>query len=134
LNLQRILNLAAAIAAVAAAVAVCVVAAAYAVYALAALWLTPAGAAAVVAAVFALIAVGVALVATRKVVPKTSKGAPPPETPMERAISLAKERPILALGVGAVAAFVLARNPALVSAILSGVLAGNAAKPPPPKK
>lgn len=135
MNLQRILNLAAAIAAVAAAVAVCVVAASYAVYAVAALWLTPAGAAAVVAAVFALIAVAVALLATRKVVPKTPVGAPPPESPMERAISIAKERPILALGVGAVAAFVLARNPAIVSALLSGMLAGNAAKPPsPPRK
>jgi hypothetical protein len=134
LNLQRILNLAAAIAAVAAAVAVCVVAAAYAVYALAALWLTPAGAAAVVAAVFALIAVLAAWLATRKVVPKTTKGAAPPESPVERVISLARERPMVALGVGAVAAFVLARNPAIVSALISGVLAGNAAKPPPPRK
>ncbi len=134
MNLQRILNLAAAIAAVAAAVAVCVVAAAYAVYALAALWLSPAGAAAVVAAVFALIAVAVASLATRKVIPKAPKGAPPPESPMERVISMAKERPIVALGVGAVAAFVLVRNPAIVSAVLSGVLAGNAAKPQPPKK
>lgn len=133
MNLQRILNLAAAIAAVAAAAAVCVVAASYAVYALAALWLTPAAAAAVVAALFAGVAVAVASLATRKVVPKPIQGAPPPETPVERAISLAKERPILALGVGAVAAFVLARNPAIVSAILSGVLAGNAAKPPPSK-
>ncbi len=134
MNLQRILNLAAAIAAVAAAVAVCVVAAAYAVYALATLWLTPAAAAAVVAAVFALIAVAAASLATRKVVPKASKDAPPPESPMERVISLAKERPIVALGVGAVAAFVLVRNPAIVSALLSGVLAGSAAKPPTPKK
>ena len=134
MNLQRILYLAAAIAGVAAAAAVCVVAAAYAVYALAALWLTPAGAAAVVAAVFALIAVTAAWLATRKVVSKTSKDAAAPESPIERVISLAKERPIVALGVGAVAAFVLVRNPAILSAILSGVLAGNAAKPPPPKK
>ena len=131
--INRVLNLAAAIAAVAAAVAVCIVAASYAVYALALLWLTPAGAAAVVAAVFAAIAAIVAWIATRKVVPKTPKGAPPPETPMEKVIGLAKERPILALGAGAVAAFVLARNPAIVSALLSGVIAGNAAKPTAPK-
>ncbi len=132
--IARVLNLAAAIAAVAAAVAVCIVAASYAVYALAAQWLTPAGAAAIVAAIFALIAAVVAWLATRKVVPRTPKGAPPPETPVERVIGLAKERPILALGAGAVAAFVLARNPALVSALVSAFIAGNAAKPPPPGK
>ena len=118
----------------AAAAAVCVVAAAYAVYALAALWLTPAGAAAVVAAVFAVVAVVAAWLATRKVVPTASKGAAAPESPVERVISIARERPLVALGVGAVAAFVLARNPAILSAILSGVLAGNAAKPPASRK
>lgn len=133
--IARVLNMAAAIAAVAAAVAVCIVAASYAVYALAALWLTPAGAAAVVAAIFAAIALLVAWLATRKVVPKAGKAAPPPpETPIEKLIGLAKERPIVALGAGAVAAFVLARNPTLVSALLSAVIAGNAAKPPPPGK
>lgn len=132
--IARVLNLTAAIAAVAAAVAVCIVAASYGVFAVAALWLTPAGAAAVVAAIFAIFAVVVAWLATRKVVPKTPKGAPPPETPMERVIGLAKERPILALGAGAVAAFVLARNPAVISALVSALIAGNAAKPPPPGK
>lgn len=132
--IARVLNMAAAIAAVVAAVAVCIVAASYAVYALAALWLTPAGASAVVAAIFAAIAALVAWLATRKVVPKTGKAAPPPETPIEKLIGLAKERPIVALGAGAVAAFVLARNPTLVSTLLSAVIAGNAAKPPPPGK
>lgn len=130
--IARVLNLTAAIAAVAAAVAVCIVAASYAVYALADLWLTPAGAAAVVAGVFALIAALIAWTATRKVVPKTPKGAPPPETPVEKVIGLAKERPLMALGVGAVGAFILARNPAIVSALLSAVIAANTAKPPPP--
>ena len=125
----RALNLAAAIAAVAAAVAVCIVAASYAVYALALTRLTPAGAAAAVAAIFALVAAVVAWLATRKVVPKASKAAPPP-SPLETAIGLAKERPMMALGVGAVAAFVLARNPAIISAVSSAVIAGNAAKPP----
>jgi hypothetical protein len=130
--INRVLNLTAAIAALAAAVAVCVVAASYAVYALAAQWLTPAGAAAVVVGVFALIAVVVAWIATRKVVPKASKGVPPP-TPVEQAIAIARERPILALGVGAVAAFVLIRNPAVVTAAISAFMAGNATKPPSSK-
>jgi ABC-type nickel/cobalt efflux system permease component RcnA len=131
LNLKRVLNLAAAIAAVAAAVAVCVVAAAYAVYALAESWLSPAGAAAVVAGVFALIAVVVAWAATRKVTPKTPAGVAQPEAPLDRVIAIAKERPLLAVGVGAVAAFVLVRNPAIVSAVVTSFLAGNATKPPP---
>ena len=131
--IKRVLNLAAAIAAVAAAVAVCIVAASYAVYAVAAIWLTPAGAAAVVAAVFALVALVVALVATRKVAPPAVRGAPPPPaSPIDQVIALAKERPIMAAGVGAVAAFVLFRNPALVTAAVSAFLAGKA--DPPPKK
>ena len=127
--ITRVLNLAAAIAAVAAAVAVCIVAASYAVYALADQWLTPAGAAAVVAAVFALIAVIAAWLATRKVVPKASKTAPPP-TPVDQVIDLARAHPLAALGVGAVAAFVLFRNPAIVTAVVSAFVAGNASKPP----
>ena len=130
MNLKRVLYLAAAIAAVAAAVAVCIVAASYAVYALALVWLTPAGSAAVVAAVFAVIAAVAAWLATRKAIPKTPKGAPPPETPVEKVIAIAKARPLATLGVGAVAAFVLARNPAIVSALVSAFVAGNAAKPP----
>ena len=130
MNLKRILNLAAAIAAVAAAVAVCVVAAAYAVYAVADTWLTAAGAAAVVAGVFALVAVVAAGLATRKVTPRTPKGAAAPEAPMDRIIGLAKERPLLALGAGAVAAFVLVRNPAVITAVVSAFMAGNASKPP----
>lgn len=127
--ISRVLNLTAAIAAVAAAVAVCVVAASYGVYAVAVQWLSPAGAAAVVAGVFAVVALVVAWLATRKVVPKTSKDAPPP-TPVDQVIAIAKERPILALGVGAAAAFVLLRNPAIVTAAVSAFMAGSATKPP----
>jgi ABC-type nickel/cobalt efflux system permease component RcnA len=130
--INRVLNLTAAIAALAAAVAVCVVAASYAVYALAAQWLTPAGAAAVVVGVFALIAVVAAWIATRKVVPRTSKTAPPP-TPVEQVIEIAKAHPMAAVGVGAVAAFVLIRNPAIVTAAVSAFMAGNATRPPPSK-
>ena len=127
--IHRILNLTAALAAAAAAVAVCVVAASYAVYAVAEQWLTRAGAAAVVAAVFAVVALVAAWLATRKVVPRASKTAPP-ATPVDQAIAMAKERPLLALGLGAVAAFVLVRNPAIVTAVISAFVAGNASKPP----
>lgn len=132
MNLKRILNLAAALAAVAAAAAVCVVAASFAIYALAREYLGPAGGAAVVAAVFALVAVIVAWLATRKVVPKTRPGAQlPPPSPIDRVVTLAKDRPLLALGAAAVATTVLIRNPAMVTALVSAFVAGNNTPKPP---
>ena len=133
MNIGRILNLAAAVAAVAAAAAVVVVAASFAVYALARPDLGEAGAAAVVAAVFALIAVIVAWLATRKVVPKARPGHRADEANVtDRLIEMAKERPIMALGAGAAAAaaamFVLVRNPAVITALISAFVAGKATK------
>jgi hypothetical protein len=126
LILQRLFALAAAVAAVAAAAVVCVIAAAFALYALARLWLTPAGAGAVVALAFATVAAAVAVVATRKV--------PPPETaeeaPLaERLIQMAKARPLMSAGAAAALVTVLVRNPAVLSAIVSAVIAGATAKP-----
>lgn len=126
MNLRRLFQLAAALAALVAAAAVCVVAAAFALYALARIWLGPAGGAAVVAAAFALVAVAVAGLATRKL--------PPAQTPedvglVERLIELAKARPLVAAGAAAAIVAVLVRNPAVLTAIVSAVLAGTAAKP-----
>ncbi|MBX3483632.1 hypothetical protein [Phenylobacterium sp.] len=131
LNIRRILRLAAAIAAVAAAAAVVVVAASYAVYALALTWLTPAAAAAAVAGVFAVIAVVVAWVVARPVTPPPKKpGAPQDDATLaDRLIGMAKERPLMALGAAAAATFVLIRNPAVVTAVVSAFMAGNASKP-----
>lgn len=132
MNLKRILNLAAAVAAVAAAAAVCVVAASFAIYAVARDYIGPAGGAAVVAAVFALIALVVAWMATRKVKPKAGLIAPPPPaSPIDRVVAMAKERPLIALGAAAVAATVMVRNPAMVTALVSAFLAGNSAPKPP---
>lgn len=131
MNLKRILNLAAALAAVAAAAAVCVVAASFAVYALAREFIGPAGGAAVVAAVFALIAVVVAWIATRKAAPKAGAAPPPPASPIDKVVAIAKERPLLALGAAAVAATVMIRNPAMVTALVSAFLAGNSTPKPP---
>ena len=131
MNLRRILSLAAALAAVAAAAAVVVVAASFAVYALAAVYLGPAGAAAVVAGVFALAAVIIAWLATRKVTPKIKAGAAPAQdaTLLDRAFTLAKERPLIALGAAAAGVTVLLRNPAVITAIVSAFVAGTASKP-----
>lgn len=132
MNPKRILNLAAAVAAIAAAAAVCVVAASFALYALARVYIGPAGAAAVVAVVFALIAVIVAAIATRKVTPKAGLAAPPPPaSPIESVIAIAKARPLVAMGAAAVAATVMIRNPAMVTALVSAFFAGNNAPRPP---
>ncbi len=130
MNLKRILALAAALAAVAAAAAVCVVALSFAVYALAEARLGPAGGAAVVAGVFAILALLVAWLATRKVVPRSRPGAKEADASLvDRAIGLAKDRPLVALGAAAAAAFVLARNPAVVGAIVSAFVVGGGSKP-----
>ena len=126
MNLRRILNLAAALAAVAAAAAVCVVAAAFAVYALAESYLGPAGAAAVVAGVFAVVALLVAWLATRKVTPKRAKADD--ANLIDRLMLLAQERPLVALGAAAAAVTVLLRNPAVITAIVSAFVAGGASK------
>jgi Na+/melibiose symporter-like transporter len=128
LNLRRFLNLAAAFAAVAAAAAVVVVAASFAVYALAKPYLGEAGAAAVVAGVFALVALIIAWLATRKVRPKTKPGKPDDASVVDRVIDMAKERPLIALGAAAAAVTVLLRNPAVITAVVSAFVAGNATK------
>lgn len=130
MNLKRILALAAALAAVAAAAAVCVVALSFAVYALAEVYLGRAGGAAVVAGVFALLALVVAWLATRKVVPKSRPDAKDANISLlDRAIGLAKDRPLMALGTAAAAVVVLARNPAVVGAIVSAFVAGAGSRP-----
>jgi hypothetical protein len=132
LNLKRILNLAAALGAVAAAAVVCVVAASFALYAMAREYIGPAGGAAVVAAVFALVAVIVALIATRNVTPKAKLGVPPPPaSPVDKVVAMAKEHPLVAVGAAAVAVTVMVRNPAMVTALVSAFLAGNSAPKPP---
>lgn len=130
MNLRRILNLAAALAAVAAAAGVVIVAASFAVYAVARPYLGDAGAAAVVAGVFALVAVIVAWLATRKVTPKARRGAKADdESVIDRLIDMAKERPLIALGATAAAVTVILRNPAVITAVISAFVAGNANKP-----
>ena len=129
MNLKRIMGLAAALAAVAAAAGVCVVALSFTVYALAEVHLGPAGGAAVVAAVFAVLALVVAWLATRKVVPKRVSGTKASDLSLlDRAIGLAKDKPLIALGAAAAAAMVLARNPAVIGAIVSAFVAGGATK------
>ena len=127
----------AAIAAMAAAACVVVVALAYALYALALTWLTPAGAAAVVAGVAALLIVILALVVLRKASPQSLKRVADaePQSLTTRLIELARERPLVAAAGAAAVAVVVARNPAVLTALISGAFASRAAsKATPPKK
>lgn len=119
---------AAAIAAMAAASAVCVVAVAFALYAVIRGSLTPAGSAAVVAALFAALAVIIALSLGRKAAPKDfASDSHTDDTLVARIMQLARERPLMAAGVGVAAAAVLLRNPKLVMTVISAAMAGRAA-------
>lgn len=135
--LKKALNTLAAAAAIAAAVVVCVIAASFALYAFAKDYVGPAWAAAIVAGVFALVAVIVGLIATSKVrPPKAERGAPEQPDMAARLILLARDRPIVAAGATVAAAILLARNPKIVTTILSAAIAGRAASktPPAPRK
>lgn len=129
MNPGRLLRWVAAFAAIAAAVSVCVVAAAFAVYALAESQIGPAGGAAVVVGVFALVAALVAWRTLRKASPKlqsrlkTNDGGP-----IDRFVQLAKDRPLIALGAAAAVGVVLVRNPAVISAVVTAFLAGQNTK------
>jgi len=133
LSLNRILSIVVAAVAVAAAVSVSLVAAAFALYALVVQWLGPIGGAALVAGVFALIALFSAAVAVGKIRPRRGVPAPPP-SPAEKIMGIARERPILATGAAVLAGIVLMRNPAIATALVSAFLAGGGAKPPSPPK
>jgi len=134
LNLRKIFTLLAAAAAIVAAAVVCVVAAACALHALALEYLTPAGAAGATALVFAVGAGAITLFLTRKVTPRASRHAEPPEPQLvDRLIQLARDRPIVA-GAGAIAAAIfVARNPKIMNIVLSAALATKAARSPPKK-
>lgn len=129
MNLKGLFRFAAALAAVVTAVIVCVIAAAFAIYALAKVWLGPAGAAAVTAAVFAAAAVVVALAATAQP-DRDPEAAPTDEaTLVDQLICLARQKPLIAVGAAAALATVLFRKPALLTTLVSAFLAGQAAKP-----
>jgi membrane protease YdiL (CAAX protease family) len=114
----------AAIAAIAAAAVVCVVALAFALYAIVRDYLGPAAGAAAVAAVAALIALILAFALTRKARPKPVKGDT--QNLSGKLVELARDRPLVALGAVAAAAVVIVRNPRVLAAVVSGLLASRA--------
>lgn len=126
---KKIVGIAAAVAAIAAAAAVVVVALAFALYALARAYVGPAGGAAVVAGAAALIAIILALILTRRARPPQPK-AGEPDNLLAKAMDLARDRPLVALGAAAAVVAVMVRNPKIVGVILGAALAPRNPRPP----
>lgn len=119
--LRTVLRTAAAAAAVGTAVSASIVAAGFALYALLEPYLGRPGAAALVALVLALAAIIVALILSRGS-KHSAKAAPADASLVERAIDLARTKPLLAAGAAIAAGVVAWRNPALVGVIAAAVL------------
>lgn len=122
--IKKAISLTAAISALAAAAAVCIFAAAFALYALLRYSMTPAGAAAVVALVFAAIAALVGVIMLRRGDPH--RGHHEDQSLPTRLFDLARERPVIAAAAAAAAGFVLLRNPSLMTAAFTAAMAGRA--------
>lgn len=130
---RKALTYAAAAIVMATAAGVCVVAAAFALFALVRDYVGAPGAAAIVAVAAAVLVFIVGLLMAQKLHAKTAKHMPAEDVPLTtRLIDLAKERPIVA-GLAAVAATVfVAKNPKIMTGLLSALLATRAAKAAPP--
>lgn len=118
---RKLLAMMAAIAAIAAAAVVVVIALSFAVYAALRDVIGPAWAAAVVAGVFALAAVILAFVLTRKARPKPARGDEQNLT--SKLVDLARERPLVAAGAMAAAVAVVIRNPRILTAVATAAFA-----------
>jgi uncharacterized membrane protein len=118
---RKVLAMMAAVAAIAAAAVVVVIALSFAVYAALRDVIGPAWAAAAVAGAFALVALVLALVLTRKARPKPARGDDQNLT--GRLVELARERPLVAAGAMAAAVAVVIRNPRILTAVATAALA-----------
>lgn len=124
--LKKVLTNVVAVALLAAAGVVAVIAAAFALYALLCDYLHPAGAAAIVAGAAALgLALG-ALVLLRKTHPPKSQAAD--ESLTSRLINMARERPVVAVAAAVAVGVIAFRNPKLVAALMTGLMAGKASE------
>lgn len=125
---RKVLAMMAAGAAIAAAAVVVVIALSFALYAALRDLIGPAWASAAVAGAFALLAVVVALIMTRKAKPKPVKGDDQNLT--AKLVDLARERPLVAAGAMAAAVAVVIRNPRILTAIATAAFATRKAEPP----
>ena len=125
---KKVLSMMAAVAAIVAAAVVVVVALSYALYAALKDPIGSAWAAAAVAGVFAVLALILAFLLTRKAKPKPVKGDDQNLT--SRLVELARERPLVAAGAVAAAVAVVIRNPRILTAVATAALASRKAPPP----
>jgi hypothetical protein len=88
----------------------------------------PAWASAGVAGIVALLALILAFALTRKARPKPAKGDSKNLT--AQLIELARERPLVAVGVVGAAAAVVIKNPRILGAVVAGLFVSRAAPPP----
>jgi len=116
------------VAAVAAAAVVVIVALSFALYAALRDVIGPAWAAAAVAGAFALLALVVAFLLTRKANPKPVKGDQQNLT--AKLVELARERPLVAAGAMAAAVVVVIKNPRILTAVATAALASRKSEPP----
>ena len=134
---RKAVGLVVAFTAIAVAAAVCIVALAFALYASIRDLVGPAWGAAAVAGAFALIALVVAFVVTRKARPPKSVGTAQPESLAARLIDLAKDRPLVAAGAAAAVVAVMVRNPRILAPIIAAAFASRTpheGRPPKPRK
>ena len=121
---EKTLMTLAAAAAIAAAAAVSVVALAFALYQVMLLWIGPAGAAAVVAGVAALIVLLAGIIAANKAgAGRHHRGpasGPVDHSLIETIIGIVKDRPMLSAGAAIAAGVFALRNPAFLSAVIQG--------------
>lgn len=106
---------AASVAAMAGSIGVAVVALGFAVYYALAMVLVPAGAAALTALIFAIVAGVCALIFKGKAAPPPEEDEPQGLT--ERAVQLFRSRPILGTAAGLAAGWIFLRNPALATMV-----------------
>jgi hypothetical protein len=123
---KKVLSMIAAVAALAAAAVVVVIALSFALYAALRDVIGPAWAATAVAGAFALLALILAFLLTRKARPKPVKGDQQNLT--ARLVELARERPLVAAGAIAAAVAVVIRNPRILTAIATAAFASR--RPP----
>jgi hypothetical protein len=125
--IRRLLLIVVAVAALAAAAAACVVASAFALYAVVRDALGPAGGAAVVAGVAALIVVAGALIAVLRM--RRPAGLRRDDHGLiARMMDFARDKPLIAAGAAIAVGVIAFRNPKVLAAVISAFVAGKSAK------
>ncbi|HEY5071021.1 MAG TPA: hypothetical protein VII63_03220 [Caulobacteraceae bacterium] len=110
--------------------AVAVIAVAFALYALLLAYVTPAGAAAIVAgAAAAVLALGALIIGRRPRVKRAAAQPPRATGFMERALTLVRDKPVVAIAAAIGAGFLVIRNPRYLGAAVRAFVEGRELPP-----